>query len=643
MDKNSLIGILLIIAVLIGYTVYNAPSKEEKEQRQRALDSIAEVNRRHQAELQKAAELEEARIELERQAAANVETDYATLRNTFGGFAASMKGNDDVWTLENEVIKLTLASKGGAIKQVQLKDYVTWDSLPLINFDSEQTDFNLMFALNDNRPFNSNQHYFEPYLNGVRYDGANNLAVTGDSLVFALRLFADQADGTPDHERYIEFAYTLRANDYMIGFDVNTVNINDLVSYYTNYMTIEWCADILKQEKTVDRLNGSTIYYKGSNDDVDHLDENKDDEEEINSRIKWISFKQRFFCNVLLAGNNFDNAKLSTETKKNAKNPRYLKTMKANLEFEYRPNETSKSVPMSFYFGPNHYKTLQSYGCKLERQIALGGWLIAWINRYIVIPVFNWLGGYGWSYGIVILVLTILLKIILLPVAYKTYMSSAIMRALKPEIEEINARYPKEEDMMKKQQATMTLYKQAGASPTSGCLPMLLQMPILIALFRFFPSSIELRQQPFLWATDLSSYDSILDLPFRIPFYGDHVSLFCLLMTISTILYTYLNNKMMANTQTDQQMKSMKIMMYIFPIMMLGIFNDYSAGLSYYYLLVNLITFAQMYLFRFFINEDKLRKKIERNKKKPVKKSGFQKRLEEAQKNALKQQQAQRR
>ena len=644
MDKNSVIGIILIIGVLIGYTAYNAPSKEEKERRQHMMDSIAEVNRMHQIENQKAIEAEEARMAMESQAKLNVDADYQTLRDAYGCFASSLKGDDAVWTIENEVVKITLTRKGGFINQVLIKDYVTWDSLPLINFDSEQTDFNLSFALNNNRTFNSNQYYFKPYLNGNQYDGTNDIILQGDSLVFSLRLFADNVDGNLDYTKYIEFAYTVRTNDYMIGFNVNTVNINELVSYYTNYMTLDWTADLLKQEKKVDRFNGSTIYYKGANDDVENLDENKDQEEVVNSRIKWISFKQRFFCNAIIASNNFDNAKMATETKKNPKNPRYLKTMKANMEFEFRPNESEKSVPMSFYFGPNRYKTLQSYDLKLERQIALGGWLVAWINRYIVIPVFNWLGGYGWSYGIVILVLTILLKIILLPIAYKTYMSSAIMRALKPEIDEINARYPKEEDMMKKQQATMTLYKQAGASPTSGCLPMLLQMPILIALFRFFPSSIELRQQPFLWASDLSSYDSILDLPFRIPFYGDHVSLFCLLMTISTIIYTYVNNKMMAGTQNDQQMKSMKIMMYIMPIMFLGIFNDYASGLSYYYLLVNLITFAQMYLFRLLINENKLRKKIERNKKKPVKKSNFQKRLEEAQKNALKQQQqAQRR
>ena len=274
---------------------------------------------------------------------------------------------------------------------------------------------------------------------------------------------------------------------------------------------------------------------------------------------------------------------------------------------------------------------MKKYHLDLQRQIDVGNFfLIRWIN-YGVIYVFDWLGSYGWSYGIVILILTILIKILLFPIAFKSYKSTAISRVLKPEMEAIAAKYPKEEDAMKKQQAIMTLQKQAGASPTSGCIPMLLQFPILIAVFRFFPSSIELRQQSFLWAEDLSTYDSVLDLPFRIPGYGDHVSLFCLLMTITTFIYTYVNNKQM-DTTANPQMKGMKVMMYLMPIMFLGIFNSYSAGLSYYYMLANIITFLQMFVFRKMIDEDKVRATIEENKRKPVKKSRFQQRLEAAQK-----------
>lgn len=319
------------------------------------------------------------------------------------------------------------------------------------------------------------------------------------------------------------------------------------------------------------------------------------------------------------------------KTLKNSDNPRYLKSMYVDVNLPYNGLDSDNKIQMSFYFGPNSLKIMEKYDIDLEKQIPLGGKLVSWINRYIVVNVFNWLGNYGWNYGIVILVLTVIIKICLMPFAFKSYMSSAKMRVLKPEIDEISAKYPKQEDAMKKQQAIMDLYKKAGASPMSGCLPMLLQLPILWAIFRFFPSSIELRQQPFLWADDLSTYDSVLDLPFNIPFYGDHVSLFTLLMTIATLLYTYLNNKMIMSAQGSQSMPGMKLMMYLMPIVFLGVFNSYSAGLSYYYLLVNLFTFLQMYLFRLFVNEDKLRRKIEEAKKKPVKKSRFQKRLEEMQ------------
>ncbi|MCQ2285415.1 MAG: membrane protein insertase YidC, partial [Bacteroidales bacterium] len=309
-----------------------------------------------------------------------------------------------------------------------------------------------------------------------------------------------------------------------------------------------------------------------------------------------------------------------------------LKTTKAQLEFSI-DNTDNGSFGMSFYYGPNQYKLLKKYDLNLERQVPLGwSFLLHWINRLVIIPIFNWLEAYGINYGIIILILTIIIKTVLFPVAYKTYMSSAKMRALKPEIMEINARYPKQEDAMKKQQATMQLYKRARVSPMAGCLPMLIQFPILVAMFRFFPAAYELRQQSFLWAEDLSTYDSICDFSFNIPFYGDHVSLFCLLMTIATLVYTWLNNKMMAPTGDDQQQKMMKWMMYIMPILFLPMFNSFSSALTYYYLLVNIITFIQMGFFRYAINEEKLRSKLLANMTQPVKKSKWEKKLEEMQK-----------
>jgi YidC/Oxa1 family membrane protein insertase len=382
------------------------------------------------------------------------------------------------------------------------------------------------------------------------------------------------------------------------------------------------------------------VYYRSLSDKkVEHLDVMKDDDETINNKLKWISFKQRFFCNAIVTKDEFLNAKMTVRTRK-SENPRYLKSMSTNISVPYNVTAETNTIPMQLYFGPNHFKTLRSCGIGLQDQINLGNFfLIRWIN-YGVIAVFNWLSSYGWNYGIVILILTILIKTLLFPLAFKSYKSSAITRVLKPEMEAINAKYPKEEDAMKKQQAVLNLQKQAGVSPASGCLPALLQFPILIAIFRFFPASIELRQQPFLWADDLSTYDSIIEFP---KFLGmDHLSLFTLLMTITTFIYTYVNNKQMDVT-SNPQMKPMKWMMYLMPIMFFGIFNNYSSGLSYYYMLVNIITFIQMFIFRKMIDENKVRATIEENKKKPQKKSNFMKRLEEAQKQQAKLQQQQKR
>jgi YidC/Oxa1 family membrane protein insertase len=396
------------------------------------------------------------------------------------------------------------------------------------------------------------------------------------------------------------------------------------------FLVLTWSENLKSLEKSLkmERMT-STLYYKYDQDKVDYIPETKNEERYLkNEKIKWFSFKQQYFSSVLIADNFLTEPRLRTQTLPGP--PTYLKSMYAEAGIPYTSGET-KSIGMSMYFGPDKFYTLRSYKLDLERQIPLGWsfFLMAWINIYAVIPVFTFFGNLGWNYGIIILVLTILLKIILFPIAFKTYKSSAKMRVLKPDIDELSKKFPKKEDAMKKQQATMDLYKRAGVNPMAGCIPLLLQFPILIAMFRFFPSSIELRQQSFLWATDLSSYDSIWTFPngFTIPFYGNHVSLFALLMTISSILYTKVNNDMMGSTQ--QQMPGMKTMMYLMPVMFLFWFNDYSSGLSYYYLLANLLTFAQIYLIRAFMDEKKIHAQIEANKKKTIKKSGFQKRLED--------------
>lgn len=628
MNKNSIIGFILIAGIMIGYTYWMAPSKEELAKQQRKTDSIAQIQRKNAETLAKTTKiLEEASHPISPTSEATQEQSetYSDLQSKYDVFANAALGDEQLYIIENDLVKLEISNKGGHIKTVELKDYKTFDSLPVILFNPETARFGLSF-FSHNRIINTENFYFTP-----DEFASNHMRISGsESLTFSMRLYTGSEEGVINNNSYIEYVYKFSGNNYMFDLTINIVGMEGVISSNSNYVDLNWYADLRQQEKTIDQFNGSTIYYKFYKDEVDYMSETDDDEEQITTKLRWVSFKQRFFSSTIIAKNAFNNGRLKVFEKENPGSDRYLKSMEA--DFELPINLRGKtSIPFSFYFGPNKFYTLKSYDLDLERQIPIGWgfFILAWINEYIVIPTFDWLGGYGWNYGIVILVLTLMLKTLLFPIAYKTYYSSAKMRVLKPEVDELSKKFPKKEDAMKKQQAVMALYKKAGANPAAGCVPMLLQMPILFAMFRFFPASIELRQQPFLWAHDLSSYDSIATLPFDIPFYGDHVSLFTLLMTVSTIMYTYLNNQMMASQTT--QMPGMKTMMYLMPIMFLGIFNNYASGLSYYYFLANVITFGQMFVFRYAINEDKLRATIERNKKKPPKKkSAFQKRLEEA-------------
>ena len=641
-NRNTVIGFALIAAILFGWMYFMSPSKEELEKQRQVQDSIRRarleqmaldslrLEEQHKAEVM--AQIADSTAMAEMDSATLAQKQANELTEQFGAFAASAQGEEQFWTIENQVQRLTFSSKGGFLKKVQLKKYQTYDSLQLISFDTVTSKFDLSFFA-QNRVINTSQFYFKPYMNGQPYSGGNMTVAEGDSLTFAMRLL------TNDPSKYIEYIYTIRDDNYMLDFDIRTVGLKDVIANNADYLSLDWAVDLMKQEKSNDRFADESVYYRSLSDSkVEHLDVMKDDDETVNNKLKWVSFKQRFFCNVIVAKDEFLNAKMTVRTRNKAENPRYLKSMSTNISLPYNVTAETNTIPMQLYFGPNHFKTLRSYGIGLQDQINLGNFfLIRWIN-YGVIAVFNWLSSYGWNYGIVILILTILIKTLLFPLAFKSYKSSAITRVLKPEMQAINEKYPKEEDAMKKQQAVLNLQRQAGVSPASGCLPALLQFPILIAIFRFFPASIELRQQPFLWADDLSTYDSIVEFP---RFLGmDHLSLFTILMTITTLIYTYVNNKQM-DYSSNPQMKPMKWMMYLMPIMFFAIFNNYSAGLSYYYMLVNIITFIQMFIFRKMINEDKVRATIEKNKKKPQKKSGFMKRLEEAQKQQAKLQQQQ--
>ncbi len=625
MSKQNILGLVVIMALLIGYSLYMTPSKDEMLAAKHKADSIAYV--RHADSIVIAAQamahkaMTDSTVIVKKDTASTLKTSAK-----FGAFAAASTGENKFYTIENEVIKLKISARGGFVYSAQLKNYQTYDTLPLIIYRGDSTTFGFEFNTEDLKTVNTGNLYFHPYFPGP--NPGDSLFVKGsDSLQFALRVYPAVTDSTSAGKGYIEYVYTLKGKEYMLGFSVHYVGMKEIVAQNTQDVLLTWNTDLYRQEKSFkNELIQSTIYYMDNTGDVNYLNETKDEKERLTTAVKWVSFKDQFFSATLIAPDKFSSTDIETVARTENKD-RVLKTMRASFSLPYNP-AGDQAYNMQWYFGPNQYKILRSYKLNLERQIPLGWsfFLLQWINRYAVLLVFNWLESFNINYGIIILILTILLKIVLFPIAWKTYISSAKMRILKPEVEEINAKYPKKEDAMKKQQATMTLYKKAGANPMAGCVPMLLQFPILIALFRFFPASIELRQQSFLWAHDLSSYDSVLNLPFTIPFYGAHVSLFCLLMTISTIMYTKMNNDMMGSTN---QMPGMKTMMYLMPIMFLGFFNSYSSGLSYYYMLANLFTFAQMFIIRRFVNEDKLHARIQENKKKVIVKSGFQKRLED--------------
>ncbi|MGB0917006.1 MAG: membrane protein insertase YidC [Flavobacteriales bacterium] len=615
MDKNSAIGLTLILLIFIGFQAYMGPSAEEKAEIQRIQDSIATA----EAETQRLnePEIEAAVAQYNDTAAvataANPAIDSlaeAKLKSQFGDFGNAAVGEDGTVVIENEVLAITVSKKGGHPLSVQLKDYQTHDSLPLMLFEGEENRFSLEFFSQNNRIVTQDL-YFQPSADGFNISGE-------DRKTLSMRLPAGP-------NKYLEYVYTLTGSSYMVDFDINLVGLDGVIERNTRSLDLHWRNDLPSQEKSLEneRMN-STIYYRFSDEDVDYISETSDDKEEIQADLHWVAFKQQFFSSVLIAKDGWESP-TDIETSRDEESLDVVKTCDAKLTIPYMGQE-SEQVALQFYFGPNHYNSLKEYDLGLEELIPLGWGIFGWVNKWLVIPVFDFLKDTGLGYGIIILILTILIKMGLMPFTYKAYMSTAKMRVLKPEIEEINKKFEDKDDPMAKQQATMSLYSKAGVNPLGGCLPMLFQMPILIALFRFFPASIELRQEAFLWADDLSSYDSILDLPFEIPFYGDHVSLFTLLMTVSTIFYTRLNMSMQAG---NPQMEQMKWMMYLMPVMMLGWFNSYASGLSYYYFLANIMTFGQNYAFKFLVDDEAIHKKLQENKKKPKKQSNFQKRLED--------------
>jgi len=544
----------------------------------------------------------------------------------YKGFARHLGGTDTVTSLENDLIKVDISSCGGMISAVTLKKYNSevGDSIRNIQlFQGEHDGYSFILTTADQR-LDTREFNFTP------------TAQSDSSVTMVLDLADDASWG---------IRYTLAPDSYLVSMEIVQKGASSILPPSTASVDFKWHQTMARNEKGhIFEERNSAIYYKYTGDTPDDLSEAKDDSKQLNGRVKWVAFKNQFFSSVIIPRAYFSTADLHSTV---IKSDRYLKEMDMAATLPYNTADGTPAV-FDFYFGPNDYPLLSSIDDKispdedldLTHLIPLGWGFFRYINTWVVIPVFTFLSSFISNYGIIILLLTLFIKLIIFPFTFKSYQSQARMRVLQPEIKEINDKYPGQENAIKRQQETMALYSRCGASPFSGCLPMLLQMPVLIAMFSFFPSAIELRGQSFLWAHDLSAPDFIITLPFSIPFYGNGVSLFCLMMTIVNIMYMHIN---MQNQPGGNSMPGMKMMSYIMPVMFLFIFNDYASGLSYYYFLSLLITIIQTWAFRHFINEDKVRAELLANAKRPRKKSGFMARLEAAQRQQqamLRQQQA---
>ena len=584
MDKNTITAFVLIGLILIIFQTINQPSKEELEARK--------------LEKQKQEQAAQAPAQTAPVAQTPSVASSEEVMKMFNQQSTNSEGTKT--TLESDKFTVVFDSKGGRVDKVELKEFNTSDGQPVIVMDDEEDQFTYQLLLN-NQNFSTQDFDF-----AIQNQTANSVTY---------RLSAGEGG-------YIEQKYQLSEEDYSIDYDLNIVGLQNQIS--SSDLNLKWITNLRQQEEDLENERYRTsIYYQDSEEDVDYLAERTDDEDDLeNLDLKWLSFKQHFFNNTLIAKNEgFSAGKISSKNPTDESDPT-LKVLEADLFIPY-DKSPSFNMPMQLYLGPNHYNTLKAKGIGLENTVYLGWTIFRWVNVGFIIPIFNFLNKFISSYGIIILILTVLIKTLLFPLTFRSYKSMAKMGALRPELEAIKAKFP--DDMQRQQQETMKLYSKTGVNPVGGCLPQMLQMPILIAMFYFFPSSIELRQESFLWAHDLSTYDSILNLPFKIPFYGSHVSLFTLLMAGASLAYTQLNSQMNAASANPQ----MKFVQYFMPFFLIFIFNSFSAGLTYYYFLSNVITFAQQWsIKKFFINDDKLRAEMNSNKAKPKKQGGFQQRLE---------------
>ena len=644
MDRNTITGLILIFLIFIGFSIYNgnrynkefnkaitaATADYDKGDLEAAraeyitalkfkpsdTGAMAKLNEINQKLGSTSEKIKSDSLNIQQQnKPANETLPDLTKKSSeqYGVFSSAATGENDFITLENNLVALKISLKGGRVYSARLKNYKMFDGKPLILFSGDSTVFGFNFFTADNKAVRTNDLFFKPVSDQKSYNASSH----AESVI--LRLPAGD-------DRYIEYKYTLAPDKYSVDFNATFRSMDGIIASNLNSLTLEWKMYIPQQEKG--RQNEEqymTLKYKYYQDDVVDLKWRQSKEVEkadISTKLSWIAYQDQFFSSILITNDYFLNASVSSTRTMASK--KYLRYYVSEIGVPYNPGASS-SVNVKLFFGPNSIPILKKEGLQLEKVVFLGRNIISWINRFIIIPIFNWLNNYIGNYGIIILLLTIIIKVVLFPLTFKSYQSQAKMQVLKPMVDELGKKYPKAEDAMKKQQATMDLYKRAGVNPMGGCLPMLLQMPILFAMFRFFPVSIELRQEHFLWATDLSTYDSILHLPFMIPIYGDHVSLFTLLMTASTLL-----TMKMTGSSPGSDQPGMKLMMYMMPVMFMLILNNFSAGLTYYYFLANILTYAQNIVTKRLINAEQVLVTLEQNKKKPVPKSKWQQRLEEA-------------
>ncbi|RYZ95211.1 MAG: membrane protein insertase YidC, partial [Sphingobacteriaceae bacterium] len=555
MDRNTFTGLFLIMLILVGGFYFLQPSKEEIAKQKQILhaDSITKG-------LIKTADTVKKDTSKAALATAAPTVDSAALKAPFG---AATVGTQKLITLKNKNMVVQLSTLGGKVQSVQLKDYKTFDKKPLVLFDDKGNKFGLTFAAGSSN-INTNNLYFAPAG-----------AVTDTSVTLRLAY-------TP--AQYIDYTYTLHKG-FKLGLTIKATGLENVIAN-SSKLNLNWAASLHKLEKDMKQEREySTVYFKDTEDGTDHLSVSKDEEKEIaDKKVQWVSFKQHFFSNVLIVKQGAEKAKVAITT--DANDTTDIKHMSTDLVLARNVDGT---FPMEFYFGPNKFTLLEEQGYNLQDQVDIGWGPLKYINRYAVLPVFNFLNQFNWNYGLIILALTVLLKLVLSPLTYKSYLSMAKMRVLKPEMEEIKAKVGEDNPTLL-QQEYLKLYKKAGVNPLGGCLPLVLQMPIVIAFFRFFPSLFELRGESFWWMHDLSTYDAIVSWQTSIPVFGNHLSLMCILMTISTLIYTYFNNQISGATG------QMKYIGYITPLIFLGVLNSYPAGLNYYYFLANMLTFAQQYL-----------------------------------------------